>query len=79
MEIKLKDGLSPRTLKNKHRALARDLEKTLKQQNVPQNMLERPPTTNKATSSNRSAAARSRCGGAGGKGSRGWGQTRLSK
>ncbi len=65
LEISSQFGLSPRTLINKRRALARDLEKKL----ISKHMLERPPTTIGATSSNRVAATSSR----GGKGSRGGG------
>jgi hypothetical protein len=88
LNIKVKErlsqlGLSPRTLKNKRRALARDLEKKLISKCAAKHMLERPPTTSGATSSNRVAATSSRGGkgsrggGAGGKGSRGGGQRRL--
>ena len=74
LEISSQLGLSPRTLKNKRRALARDLEKKLISKCAAKHMLERPPTTSGATSSNRVAATSSRgCkgsrgGGAGGKG-----------
>jgi hypothetical protein len=78
IDIKVKErlsqlGLSPRTLKNKHRALARDLENKLISKCAAKHILERPPTTNRATSSNICAATNSRGGGASGKGSRGVG------
>ena len=44
-------GLSPRTLKNKHRALARDFENKVISKCAAKHILERPPTTNRATSS----------------------------
>ena len=64
LNIKVKErlsrlGPSPRTLKNKHRALERDLEKKLISKCAAKHMLERPPSTNMATSSYRSAATSS--------------------
>ena len=60
LEISSQLGLSPRTLINKRRALARDLEKKLISKCAAKHLLERPPTTSGATSSNRVAATSSR-------------------
>ena len=53
-------GLSPRTLKNKQRQLARDLESKLISKCAQQKMLERPPKTKPAGKSSRVAAQSSR-------------------
>ena len=53
-------GLSPRTLKNKQRQLARDLESKLISKCAQQKMLERPPTTKPASKSSRVAAKSTR-------------------